>query len=44
VASGVYFVNDACDLKADRMDPRKRERPIAAGIIVSVSRSVSAAP
>ena len=33
VASGIYFVNDALDVEADRMHPRKRQRPIAAGII-----------
>ena len=33
VASGVYFVNDALDVDADRRHPRKRLRPIAAGVI-----------
>lgn len=33
VASGVYFVNDALDAEADRMHPRKRRRPVAAGLI-----------
>jgi decaprenyl-phosphate phosphoribosyltransferase len=33
VASGVYFLNDALDVGADRMHPRKRLRPIAAGVI-----------
>ncbi len=33
VASGVYFVNDALDVAADRMHPRKRLRPVAAGVI-----------
>jgi decaprenyl-phosphate phosphoribosyltransferase len=33
VASGVYFVNDALDVAADRRHPRKRLRPIAAGVI-----------
>lgn len=33
VASGVYFVNDSLDAEADRRHPRKRLRPIAAGVI-----------
>ena len=33
VASGVYFVNDALDVEADRRHPRKRMRPVAAGVI-----------
>ncbi len=33
VASGVYFVNDALDAPADRLHPRKRQRPVAAGLI-----------
>jgi decaprenyl-phosphate phosphoribosyltransferase len=33
VASGVYFVNDALDFEADRAHPRKRLRPVAAGVI-----------
>jgi decaprenyl-phosphate phosphoribosyltransferase len=32
-ASGVYFVNDAMDVEADRAHPIKRNRPIAAGIV-----------
>lgn len=32
-ASGVYFVNDAIDVEADRAHPTKRNRPIAAGLI-----------
>lgn len=30
-ASAVYLVNDAADVEADRLHPRKRHRPIAAG-------------
>lgn len=30
-ASGVYLLNDLLDLRADRMHPRKRRRPFAAG-------------
>jgi decaprenyl-phosphate phosphoribosyltransferase len=31
VASAVYLVNDCADVEADRLHPRKRLRPIAAG-------------
>lgn len=33
VASGTYLLNDALDVEADRQHPRKRHRPIAAGIV-----------
>ena len=32
-ASGVYILNDAADLSADRMHPTKRDRPLAKGTI-----------
>lgn len=32
-ASGIYLVNDARDVEADRAHPVKRHRPIAAGIV-----------
>lgn len=32
-ASGLYFLNDASDVEADRAHPTKRNRPIAAGVI-----------
>jgi len=32
-ASGTYFLNDAADVEADRLHPKKRFRPIAAGEI-----------
>nr|CTQ94152.1 POSSIBLE CONSERVED INTEGRAL MEMBRANE PROTEIN [Kibdelosporangium sp. MJ126-NF4] len=32
-ASAVYFVNDTLDVEADRAHPKKRNRPIAAGIV-----------
>jgi decaprenyl-phosphate phosphoribosyltransferase len=33
VSSGTYLLNDARDLEADRLHPRKRYRPIAAGTV-----------
>jgi decaprenyl-phosphate phosphoribosyltransferase len=32
-ASGIYLVNDAMDVEADRAHPTKRYRPIAAGVL-----------
>lgn len=32
-ASGIYLVNDAKDVEADRAHPTKRHRPIAAGVV-----------
>jgi decaprenyl-phosphate phosphoribosyltransferase len=32
-ASGTYFINDTLDAEADRNHPRKRLRPVAAGIV-----------
>ncbi|ONI72635.1 decaprenyl-phosphate phosphoribosyltransferase [Actinosynnema sp. ALI-1.44] len=32
-ASAVYFVNDTLDVEADRQHPKKRNRPIAAGVV-----------
>jgi decaprenyl-phosphate phosphoribosyltransferase len=32
-ASGIYLWNDALDVDADRLHPRKRLRPVAAGIV-----------
>jgi len=32
-ASGIYLINDAKDVHADRAHPTKRNRPIAAGIV-----------
>jgi decaprenyl-phosphate phosphoribosyltransferase len=40
VSSGTYLLNDARDLDSDRLHPRKRNRPIAAGV-VSVPLAVS---
>jgi decaprenyl-phosphate phosphoribosyltransferase len=40
-SSGVYFLNDLIDVEADRKHPRKRDRPIAAGIVpLNVARTV----
>ncbi|MGH8975068.1 MAG: decaprenyl-phosphate phosphoribosyltransferase [Acidimicrobiia bacterium] len=33
VSSGTYFLNDAVDVHADRHHPRKRYRPVAAGML-----------
>ena len=33
VSSGTYLVNDAMDADADRLHPRKRLRPVAAGTV-----------
>ncbi|MDA8393352.1 MAG: decaprenyl-phosphate phosphoribosyltransferase [Actinomycetota bacterium] len=33
VASGLYLANDAFDAEADRQHPKKRNRPVAAGIV-----------
>ena len=32
-ASGTYFLNDALDVKADRLHPTKRFRPVASGVV-----------
>jgi decaprenyl-phosphate phosphoribosyltransferase len=43
VASGTYFLNDARDAEADRAHPRKRHRPVAAGLVsVEVAIGVGA--
>lgn len=33
VASGTYLINDSMDVEADRQHPKKRHRPIAAGVV-----------
>jgi decaprenyl-phosphate phosphoribosyltransferase len=43
ISSGTYFVNDLLDLAADRRHPRKRFRPIAAGLIPLPVAVISAA-
>ncbi|HEX3424636.1 MAG TPA: decaprenyl-phosphate phosphoribosyltransferase [Acidimicrobiales bacterium] len=43
-ACGVYFVNDALDVEADRQHPRTRCRPVAAGVIpVGAALAIGAA-
>jgi 4-hydroxybenzoate polyprenyltransferase len=32
-ASGVYFLNDVCDRPFDRLNPKKRDRPVASGLV-----------
>ncbi len=42
-ASGTYFLNDALDAAADREHPRKRFRPVAAGLVsVGLAKVMSA--
>ncbi|MBJ8339925.1 decaprenyl-phosphate phosphoribosyltransferase [Antrihabitans sp. YC3-6] len=42
-ASGIYLVNDALDVEADRAHPTKRFRPIAAGVLpVNLAYAMSA--
>ena len=41
-ASAAYIVNDLCDIEADRLHPRKRHRPFAAGEL-SVRAGITAA-
>jgi len=43
VASGIYLVNDAADVEADRAHPTKKNRPIAAGIVSTRLAGVVAA-
>ncbi|ATL64985.1 decaprenyl-phosphate phosphoribosyltransferase [Nocardia terpenica] len=41
-ASGIYLINDALDVEADRAHPTKRFRPIAAGVVpVNLAYSLS---
>ncbi|MFC4058128.1 decaprenyl-phosphate phosphoribosyltransferase [Planomonospora corallina] len=43
-ASGTYLLNDAADVEADRRHPRKRFRPVAAGLVpVALARAAGAA-
>lgn len=32
-AAGTYYINDARDVAADRLHPKKRRRPVAAGVV-----------
>ncbi len=40
LASGVYFINDAMDAPTDRRNPRKMQRPVAAGRVSRASAVV----
>jgi decaprenyl-phosphate phosphoribosyltransferase len=47
-SSSVYLFNDVCDLEADRLHPRKRSRPVAAGevaprVAIATSAALAAA-
>lgn len=42
-ASAIYVVNDYCDREADRLHPKKRLRPIAAGLVAPNAALVFAA-
>src|SRR5512139_910644 len=33
ISSAVYIINDVADVDADRQHPKKRNRPIAAGVL-----------
>jgi decaprenyl-phosphate phosphoribosyltransferase len=40
-ASGTYFLNDAADAEVDRRHPKKRNRPVAAGLLsITTARTV----
>jgi decaprenyl-phosphate phosphoribosyltransferase len=43
VASGTYLLNDAMDVEADRLHPKKRRRPVAAGVVPVKTARVAAA-
>lgn len=43
VCSGIYLVNDVRDAESDRLHPKKRQRPIAAGEVTSAQATALAA-
>jgi 4-hydroxybenzoate polyprenyltransferase len=43
VASAEYLVNDLCDIASDRLHPRKRRRPLAAGVLRTGTAATAAA-
>ena len=43
LASAIYLVNDVCDVEQDRLHPKKRHRPIAAGLVSPAMAIVTAA-
>ena len=43
ISSAIYLLNDSLDVEADRQHPRKRHRPIAAGLVsVPMAQTASA--
>lgn len=42
-ASGIYLINDLCDIQADRCNPQKKHRPLASGDL-SVFRGIVSIP
>ncbi len=42
LASGIYILNDISDRQSDRLHPRKRQRPIAAGMVTPVTAALIA--
>lgn len=42
-ASSVYLINDVLDVESDRAHPKKRSRPVAAGLVGSQAASICAA-
>ena len=43
-ASAIYLVNDVLDVESDRAHPTKRNRPIAAGEVVTTGTRTDAMP
>ena len=44
ISAGIYALNDVRDVEEDRLHPRKRFRPVAAGELGAARRSRSASP
>ncbi len=43
LASSIYLVNDICDIEQDRQHPRKRHRPLAAGLVSIPTAQITSA-